>query len=82
MKNQIRLKKIPIEVMVDVLINLFDKGVDYIDIIGTPNEEQDTIAITFCKEYMSEEYQETFDNIEADIDINKNLSDEDLNELL
>ena len=82
MENQIRLKKIPIEAIVDVLIDLFDRGVDYIDIIGTPNEQQDTIGITFCKEYMNEEYQDTFDNIETDIEINDHLSDEDLNELL
>jgi hypothetical protein len=78
----VRLRKIPIEAIIDVLIDLFDRGVDYIDIIGTPNEQQDTIGITFCKEYMNEEHQEDFDNIETNIQLNDQLSDEDLNELL
>lgn len=82
MENHVKLKKIPVEVMIDVLVDLFDRGVDYIDIVGVPNEQQDTLGITFCKEYMNEEYQDNFDSLETDIEINDHLSDEDLNELI
>jgi len=54
--------------------------VDYVDIIGIYGDEQDSLAVSFSKEYMSEEHVNNFDNIDSDDD--KNLSDEDLNQLL
>ena len=63
---------------------MFDKGVDYIDIIGEINDVQDSIGISFSKEYMNKEMQENFDEIdskhvkEGDV----SLSDDDLNQLI
>jgi hypothetical protein len=56
--------------------------VDYVDIIGTLDDEQDSIGISFSKEYMAEEYMENFDNIPAKEQIDIKLSDDDLNQLL
>jgi hypothetical protein len=54
--------------------------VDYVDIIGIHGDEQDSLAVSFSKEYMSEEHVNNFDNIDSDD--GGNLSDEDLNQLL
>lgn len=82
--NQVRLKKIPLGVFIQALMDIYNTGVDYVDLLGVPGEEQDTIGIAFCDEYLSkeeEETEETDENIEEKIK-NINLSDEDLNQLL
>jgi RNA recognition motif-containing protein len=84
--NQVRLRKIPLNVFIQALTEIYNNGVDYVDLIGTPDEEQDTIGIAFCDEYLSKE--EEIDDTEENIDDlkeqikNINLSDEDLNQLL
>ena len=84
--NQVRLKKIPLGVFIQALMDVYNGGVDFIDIIGTPGEEQDTIGIAFSDEYMSKEEDETpeTENEETKDEEIKNikLSDEDLNQLL
>lgn len=83
-KDQVRLKKIPLGVFIQALMDIYNTGVDYVDIIGVPGEEQDTIGIAFCDEYLSkeeEEAEEKDENIEEKIK-NINLSDDDLNQLL
>lgn len=79
--KEVRLRKIPLSVLIQALMDVYNTGVDYIDIIGKPDEEQDTIGIAFCEEYMSSEAdEETFENLKEEIK-NINLSDEDLNQL-
>lgn len=86
--NEMRIRKVPLESFIDILADLYDKGVDYVDIIGLLNDSQDGIMISFSKEYMAEEYQDNFDAIpttkvtKTDTEININLSDDDLNQLL
>ena len=84
MSNKVRLKKIPLDVFINALMDVYNMGVDYIDIIGIPGEEQDEIGIAFSDEYMSkeeEEQQPSDEEIKEQIK-NINLSDEDLNQLL
>jgi len=54
-----KLRKIPLEEFLTVLTDLFEQGVDYIDITGKTNDEdpegQDIIKITVIPEYMSKE---------------------------
>jgi hypothetical protein len=86
--NEMRIRKVPLESFIDILADLYDKGVDYVDIVGLLNDSQDGIMISFSKEYMAEEYQDNFDTIpttkvtKTDTEININLSDDDLNQLL
>jgi hypothetical protein len=81
MSKEVRLRKIPLSVLIQALMDVYNTGVDYIDLIGKPDEEQDTIGIAFCEEYMSKEADEdTFENLKEEIK-NINLSDEDLNQL-
>lgn len=90
--KNVTIKKIHLDSLIDILVDLYDKGVDYVDIIGVNNKIQDSIGISFSKEYMNIELRENFDDIntskEKDIDvdrkakINIKLSDDDLNQLL
>lgn len=66
-KNQIRLHKIPLGTFLDALLELYNEGLDYIDIVGTPDEEQDTIGIMFTKDYMSEEMKHKYKDIAEEI---------------
>jgi hypothetical protein len=86
-KKELRLKKIPLETFLDALDELYAMGVEYVDIVGTLGEDQDTIGLMYCKEYMNKEFLEEFDeNIDKFIEeemIKKDikLSDDDLNQL-
>lgn len=82
MSNQVRIRKVHLQTLLDILSDLFDKGVDYVDIIGTLDDEQDSLGISFSKEYMAEEYMENFDNIDIPNQMKTNLSDDDLNQLI
>ena len=52
--KEIILKKIPIDILMDTLHDLYHRGVAYIDIMGIPGEVQDTLGVSFSNEYMRE----------------------------
>lgn len=88
----VKLLKIPVKILIETLVSLYEMGADYIDIIGINNIEQDTIAISVRKEYMCADYDEFDDEEYEEYEdeeeetpikkINIKLSDEDLNQLL
>ena len=95
-KPEVRLKKIPIEMFLQVLTEIYERGVDYFDIIGIPDEEQDTISIVYSSDYISkdaeaemtkaiEDFIEKLDEEEEtppqEIKKDIKLSDDDLNQL-
>lgn len=79
-KNEVRLQKIPIAVLIETLQEFYDNGLEYVDIIGVPGQDQDVIGLAFTEEYMMKE--EDMLEEEEDDNINPDLSDEDLNQLL
>ena len=87
MENKtITIKKIPLTNFIDILVDLFNHGVDFIDIEGAQGDNRDYMAVTFNQDYMSKESVEYFDDVpntitEEDI-TNHKLSDEDLNDLI
>ena len=84
--NNLRIRKVSVNAFIDVLVDLYNQGVDYVDIIGILDDVQDAIAISFSKEYMAEDMKTNFDEIatkEIETDeINIKLSDDDLNQLI
>jgi hypothetical protein len=74
--KEVALRKIPLKILIEILQDAWEKGADYVDIIGVPDEIQDNIAIAVKEEYMHSEQ----DDIE--IDPNKDITDEDLNQLI
>lgn len=79
-KKEVVLRKIPLKLVIDILTDLWDRGADYVDIIGIPDEVQDNIAIAALDEYFSKG-EGVEDDIETEED-DKPFSDEDLNELI
>jgi hypothetical protein len=86
--KEVILKKIPLRIFLDILNDAWDNGADYIDIIGVADEEQDNIAIAVREEYMNDGTKEErfdvsveFEDEEHDDD-KKDITDEDLNQLL
>jgi len=67
-------QKIPLRDLIETLQSVYNQGADYIDISGTPNEEQDVIGIHVLEEYLMNEDEEEDDNDE--------LSEDDLSKLL
>jgi hypothetical protein len=84
--NTVTIQKIPLNNFIDVLIDLYNRGVDFIDIVGTQGEDKDYMGITFSKDYMSEEAIDDFENdptIITNEDItNHKLSEKDINDLI
>jgi len=78
-----QLRKIPLAELLTILTELYEDGVDYIDISGkssTATEDpQDLIKITVRPDYMSKD--ETEENTSSNIDVSR-LSDTDINDLI
>jgi hypothetical protein len=82
--NEVIFKKIPLKVFLDILHDAWEKGADYVDIVGVPDEVQDNIAVAIRQEYMNVNPEDEFE-IDVELehpDDNKDLSDEDLNQLI
>lgn len=78
------LKKIPLNDFINLLVNLYNRGVDYIDIGGTQGDQKDLVAISFTNDYIAETAKESFNK---DVEIHNDhfktkLTDEDLNQLI
>jgi hypothetical protein len=83
--EQVSIKKIPLDNFIDILMDLYNKGVDYIDITGVTDDESDKMAISFTSEYMMEGAEEEFKDMpQLDMKdlLNKKLSQEDLDQLI
>lgn len=82
--NEVTFKKIPLRVFIDILNDAWNKGADYIDIIGVADEVQDNIAVAIRQEYFNTTPEDEF---EVDVELEhpeekKDLSDDDLNQLI
>jgi len=82
MNNDTVIKKIPLDQFIDVLIEIYNKGVDYIDLIGEKGDAQDKMHIVFTSEYMTKEGAKNLEKEIESIEISPKLTDEDLNQLL
>lgn len=71
--KEIRLNKIPLKPFLEALTDIYNRGVDYVDIIGAHGDEQDSIGIAIKEEYFSEPEEEEDE---------EDLSDEDINQLI
>jgi len=84
--NEVSIQKIPLNNFIDVLVDLYNRGVDFIDIIGTQGDKKDYMAITFSKDYMCEDAVEDFENdpmiITKEDITNHKLSENDINDLI
>jgi hypothetical protein len=95
MNNKFSIKKIPLEDLLDLLIHLYESGVDYVD-LASDNEDptQDKLIIQTMEGYINPEFYDEeglsqFDQVEEDAPKRKapiietrKLSDDDIEKLL
>jgi len=75
------IKKVPLDEIIDVFMDLYNKGVDFIDIIAS--EKDNRISVIFTEEYINDEVKENFETIEEEEEEDTaTLTDEDLNQLI
>lgn len=78
------VRKIRISDLMDALNDLYEKGIEFIDLNATLNTTQDSLYLSFSKEYMDPEYRDAFEEMKSDSDtiVKGKLSDEDLNQII
>ena len=95
-KKEVILRKIALQKFIETLVDVYNSGADYVDIVGTPDENQDTIGIVVHEEYLSkddmqiefisdedeEEEEEPYTKIDPLTGNIIPLSDEDINDLI
>jgi hypothetical protein len=81
--REVKIERIPLDRLIDTLVDLYNKGIDYVDIVGVPGVEFDRMGIAFTKDYMTDQGKENFGEIGVDLEITSSkLTDDDLNELI
>ncbi len=94
--KQLKIQKIPLFALIKILDDLYDQGIEYIDIMADTSQDRDTIKIGVKEEYMmleegdddddiefEEEYEDNDDVEDATTPIaKKRLTDEDIINLL
>lgn len=81
--KEVRFRKINLQFLIETLTHIYDAGADYVDIVGTQDDVQDTINIVVQEEYMTEEpLNEEEPLIDEEDDEPQKLSDEDINNLI
>lgn len=81
--REVKIQKIPLDKLIDTLVDLYNKGVDYVDVVGVPGKEFDRMGISFTGEYMTEQGRKNFEGMDLEVEIKESkLTDEDLNELI
>ena len=81
--NKPTIKKIPLEGLLTILHNLYEKGADYIDIYGEENSiTKDTLHIYVHPDYYSRDYTvEEFEDENVE-DCTITLNDDNINDLI
>ena len=94
----LKLRKIPLQALIEILQDLYDNGADYIDLSGEQKDEngsiRDLIQITIKPEYMlhdernddddeeSEEIELDYSDDDTPDTTSRSLSDDDINDLI
>ena len=88
MESKKHFTKVKVNTLVNLLVNLYNKGVDFIDIVSVPDAPENTVGITFSKDYMMSDMRDAFDYIPDTVDEteriskDKRLTDDDISNLI
>jgi hypothetical protein len=89
--NKFTLTKIPLEPLIEILLKIYELGMEYVDIEGIVDDEnvKDTIGIKFCNDYANIDESDEgsikgyiIGYNDDDNEERKPLSDDDINELI
>jgi hypothetical protein len=86
------LRKIPLEMFIQILQELYDGGADFVDISGEKNDDsddlRDTVKLTVKPEYLSDYNEDDTVELQQEVEIDysdtddSSLSDEDIDDLI
>lgn len=87
MENKMVVRRVSVEMLLSVLTNLYEQGVDYVDVTGKINEEADHLGISVNENYLASKELTLddieFPKIEFTLDrLPRKLNEDDLNNLL
>jgi hypothetical protein len=68
-KEKVTLRKIPLKLLIDTLVEIYERGADFVDVVGVPDDMQDEIGIMVREEYYTS-------------DPEGEISDDELNDLI
>ena len=77
-----RFVKLPLHSFIQQLVDLYEMGVDYVDLVGESDILQDYIEIHFTNEYMAPGAKDPFGKEDDDDDDESPLLDKDLNQII
>lgn len=77
MSNNTRIRKVHVESFIAILSDLFQKGVDYVDVYGVAGDPADSIGLSFSKDYMSKDMETNFDEMTFSPDWMKSSEEEE-----
>jgi len=80
--KEVRFRKINLEFLINTLTHIYEAGADYVDIIGTQDDVQDTINIVVQEEYLANQEDELLEEEIREDSVPPKLSDEDINNLI
>ena len=76
-----RFVKLPLHSFIQQLVDLYEMGVDYVDLVGESDVMQDYLEIHFTNEYMAPGAEDPFGE-KGGGDDESPLSDENLNQII
>jgi len=83
MENRVKIRKVNVLSLVNALVQVYNIGVNWVDIYGETNDEQDIVGLLFRKEYVAEEAKDNFETItDQNTEKKIELTDDDINQLL
>lgn len=79
-KDDFQVTKIPLEMFINLLVNIYESGANFIDLAAIIDEEaeKDTIKIGVRDDYYDDDEEEDDDVQPANV----KLSDDDINDLI
>jgi hypothetical protein len=79
-KDDFQVTKIPLEMFINLLVNIYESGANFIDLAAIIDEEaeKDTIKIAVREDYYDNDEEED----DAPKTANVKLSDDDINDLM
>ena len=82
-QREVKIERIPLDRLIDTLVDLYNKGIDYVDVVGVPGKEFDRMGISFTGENMTDQGRKNFEGVDLEVEIKtEKLTDDDLNELI
>ena len=83
--REFRVNKVVLTKFINILVDLYNKGVNFVDLIGINEEQRDVIGISFSREYMHPDYRENYDKLpgmKPTMIKNEKLTDDGINNLI